>query len=385
MRIGSIIGATAALFVSTAWAQTGLDFTSNAGLERSCRQLAAAQPAKLVSDADKIGFAICSGVELLRAGARAWREQQSSRFDERGVVDRVRALLEDSLARIRTARGVLETVKGPGPYLRIEPGRWTIDLDGDGVIAPLERYFFWVPKRGTTLLPQGGPADEYYRAQYTPPVIKVDRSDVHWALAYCHFAEAALNLALSYDVDLSGGPMRVALRDAKRVRTAAYPALMRGLQYSRKLRESLARETDDDAEWIPSPKQANTSFPLVMDAQTFATWGELLGHLDLLAAGKTLLGGSVGTPQSGPGFAVRDLSSGLCGPGEGFNLRQLFLDPVRQPLDEAQWRARCVKAGTLPLTGLARLIEASLARNAGRNPESVSGEWMILRHLYWVN
>jgi hypothetical protein len=367
----------AAFAACSAWAQPGPDFTSHAGLERSCRQLAAVPAARLQRDADKVGFAICSGVELLRAGAHTLREQKTGRLDERGVVERVRALLEDSLARIRTARAVLETVKGRGPYLRIEPGKWMIDLDGDGIITPLERYFFWVPKRGTTLLPESAPSDEYYRARYTPPVIRVDRSDLYWALAYCHFAEAALHLALSYDVDLAGGPLRVQLRDAERVRGVAYPALMQGLQYSRKLRDSLARETDDDAEWIPGPQQANTAFPLVMDAQTFATWGELLGHLDLLAAGKTLLGGKAG---------ARDLSSGVCGPGEGFNLRQLLLDPVRQPLDQAQWRARCVEAGArLPLTGLARLIEASLARNAGRNPESVSGEWMILRHLYWVN
>jgi len=216
-------------------------------------------------------------------------------------------------------------------------------------------------------------------------VIRVDRSDVYWAIAYCNFAEAALNLVLAYDVRNPPGEFRVQLRDAERVRGAAYRNLQQGLQYSRRLRESLVQETDDDAEWIPSPKQVNTSFPLVMDAGTFATWGELLRHLDLIAAGKTLLGGAVGDGRNGR-LIVRDLSAGLCGPGEGLNLRQLFLQPIREPLELAQWRTRCVKASAeVPYSGLARLVNDSLARNAARGPQDFSGEWMLLRHLYWVN
>jgi len=158
--------------------------------------------------------------------------------------------------------------------------------------------------------------------------------------------------------------------------------LAQGIAYSKRLRESLAAETDDDAEWIPNPRQANTAFPLVMDAQTFVTWGELLAHLELLAAGKTLLGGATG----GGGLPVRDLAGGMCPPGQGINVRQLFIEPVGQPLERSEWRARCRRPDAkLPLTGLAQLIQQSLERNAGRGPQDISGEWMILRHIYWVN
>ena len=366
-----------------AWGQAPIDLASQAGFQRTCARYVDAALAH--TDAERIAFAVCAGVELLRTGARAMQDERVARVEGQQAVERIRALLEDTLRRIRTARQALEGVKGAGPYLRIEPGTWAIDLDGDGAVSPAERYFFWVPRRGTALIPPGPPTQAHYQAHFTAPVIRVDRSDVYWAIAYCNFAEAALNLVLAYDVRTPPGEFRVQLRDAERVRGVAYRNLQQGLQNSRRLRESLVQETDDDAEWIPSPKQVNTSFPLVMDAGTFATWGELLRHLDLLAAGKTLLGGAVGDGRNGR-LVVRDLSAGLCGPGEGLNLRQLFLQPIREPLDLAQWRTRCVKASAeVPYSGLARLVNDSLARNAARGPQDFSGEWMLLRHLYWVN
>ena len=357
-------------FASSAWAQPSIDFTSHAGYERTCARYGGAKA--FASDAERVAFAICGGVGLVRAGARGIQDAGAARGEDSQAVARIRVLLEDAVQRIRAARLVLEAVKGAGPYLRLEPGTWAIDLDGDGVVSAAESRFFWVPRRGNP-------------SEQVAPVIRVDRSDVYWAIAYCHFAEAALNLVLAYDVDMAPGRFAVRLRDAERVRNVAYRNLVQGVQYSKRLRESLARETDDDAEWIPSPKQVNTSFPLVMDAGTFATWGNLLGHLELLAAGRTLLGGTLGNGAD-QRLMVRDLSAGLCGPGEGLNVRSLFLDPIREPQDLAQWRVRCVKASAaVPYSGLAKLINDSLARNAARGPQDMTGEWVILRHLYWVN
>ena len=120
-----------------------------------------------------------------------------------------------------------------------------------------------------------------------------------------------------------------------------------------------------------------------MDAQTFATWGELLGHMDKLFRGKTLLGGSVDSQEF---RNVRDLSGGVCGPGEGIDVLSLFADPVREPLRDGALKQRCVApSAARPLTGLAAMIADSIRRNGGRTPDSFSGEWMILRHFYWVN
>ena len=46
---------------------------------------------------------------------------------------------------------------------------------------------------------------------------------------------------------------------------------------------------------------------------------------------------------------------------------------------------KCLTAAARPMTGLAAMIAESARRNAGRSPESFSGEWMILRYFYWVN
>ena len=368
-------------FVTPAWAQ--VDFTSNAGFQKTCARYAVARPDSLKTDQERIAYTLCSGVELLRMGAYGMRDERIKNLQGEEAPRLIRGLLESMLTRIRTTRGVLESVKGAGPYLRIEPGTWIIDLDGDGMVTPVERYFFWVPRRDVGEPPRPDQTDEYYRVFYAAPVIKVDRSDVYWALAYCHFAESALNLVLAYDVHMGQGEPLVLLRDVERVRSTAYRSLLAGLQYSRRLRESLAQETDDDFEWIHSPRQKNTSFPLVMDEQTFASWGELLGYLDSLVLGKTLLGGSTNGQ-----VRMRDLTMGICPPGTGINVQKLFLDPIRQPLSKDAMRARCVKSdAATPFTGLPKLIEASFKRNApaaGRNP-SMSGEWIILRHLYWVN
>ena len=54
-------------------------------------------------------------------------------------------------------------------------------------------------------------------------------------------APGASDLVLAYDVSIGQGEPIVLLRDAERVRSTAYRGLLAGLQYSRRLRESLAR------------------------------------------------------------------------------------------------------------------------------------------------
>jgi hypothetical protein len=124
-----------------------------------------------------------------------------------------------------------------------------------------------------------------------------------------------------------------------------------------------------------------------MDPQTFTTWGLLLGHMEKLFRGQTLLGGTVQQQPGGPQVAVRDLTMGLCQPGEGLNIRDLFVNPLpelfgRNRLGLAE---RCVKpTAAVPFSGLAAMVSDSVRRNAGA-PGGFSGEQMILRHFMWVN
>jgi hypothetical protein len=171
--------------------------------------------------------------------------------------------------------------------------------------------------------------------------------------------------------------------DAKRVSSVAYPRLIEGVRVSMKLRESLLAEKDDDREWIAGPRQTRTAFPLVMDEQTFATWGTLLKELERVLAGKALLGGRV---DAGQLRGLTDLTMGVCSPGQALDVRSLFLRPLKRPMDRQELSARCVSpTAVLPLSGLAALASESIRRNVSRSTTQDSGEWTILRYLYWVN
>jgi hypothetical protein len=358
-----------------------IDFTSQSGLDATCPRMLDTRPNVLVRNDDRAAYAICSAIALA-TDAMTWWRQDERKFNLQRKEDRdlVRARAESYLSRITAIRLALEGIKAAKPIFVIEPGKWTLDLDGDGTISMQERYFFWVPKRGLDMSPMARAAsEERYRNLYASPVINVDQSDIYWAIAYCDFAEAALNLVLSYDL-VDGN--QVKLVDAARVRSRAYPRLLAGLRYSAKLRESLLAETDDDREWIPNPRQTHTSFPLVMDAQTFATWGDFLKELRGLAEGKTLLGGA----STGPSMnGTVNLTFGVCAPGKGLDVRDLFMRPLPQALDIRELQSRCLAptAGK-PMSVLAPLLAATALRNAGPQG-SASGESVLLRHLFWVN
>lgn len=377
-----------ALFAANAAAQpAGIDFATPAGPDRTCPKYRGLEPAKLRSDADRAAFAICNTIDLVREALSRFRSyQQQGERNDNALVSDLRSRLERVNERIRASRVALEGIRGPGPYFTARPGDWAIDWDGDGAISTFEKYLLWVPKRGVNAFrPEHrfqSPV-EYYETQFMSPRIKVDRADAYWAAAYLQFAETLLNTVLAYEVDLSQGGFQVRLRDPARIAKRAHQNLLGGLRASALLRQSLLKETDDDDEWIPSPKQVRTSFPLLMDAQTFATWGELLGHMEKLFRGDTLLGGTV---ESQEFRNVRDLSGGVCPPGQGIDVYSLFADPIREPTGPDVLKSRCaVPTAKRPMTGLGAMIAASLKRNAGRTPDSFSGEWMILRHFYWVN
>jgi hypothetical protein len=256
-------------------AAQSIDFEAGDGPQRSCPRYLALDPAKLRSDADRVAYALCNFIDLLREAATRVRgfNEGGGRTDSALVSD-LRARLERVLQRLGVSRAALDGVKGPGPYFAVRPGEWTIDWNGDGTIDASEKYLLWVPKRGLVAFRgrhQFATEEAYYREQFISPRIRVDRADVLWAVAYLRFIESALNLVLSYDYDLEGA-FTVRLRDRQRVAKLAYAHLLAGIRTSGQLRQALLKETDDDDEWIPNSSQARTSFPLVMDVQTFATW-----------------------------------------------------------------------------------------------------------------
>lgn len=370
------------LGATQAQAAPPIDFTSNAGLEATCATLAGANPASLRRDDEKVAYAICTGVALAKDVATWWRQNQHGMNLQRGGQAEARAALEKHLVTIARVRTVLEGVKSPGPYFVIEPGTWEVDFNGDGEVSMGERHFFWTPRRGVPMRPMDvARSAAEMEAMYVSPVVRLDRSDILWATAYCNFVEAALHLVLAYD--FGDGLERITLRDAERIRTHAHRRLAEGIRVSMRLRRALLDEKDDDREWIANPRQKSTAFPLVMDGQTFATWGRLLDELQRLVAGQSLLGGRV---DAGGMRGATDLTMGFCPPGQGIDVRGLFQKPLKRPLETEELKARCVApTPAVPMSGLAALASESFKRNAARSPGEESGEWQVLRHLYWVN
>ena len=105
--------------------------------------------------------------------------------------------------------------------------------------------------------------------------------------------------------------------------------------------------------------------------------------MEKLFRGQTLLGGTV---EQSMAQGVRDLTMGVCKPGEGINVRGLFLDPLPELWGRNRGLAeRCVKpTAAVPFSGLAAMVAESVRRNAAA-PGGFSGEAMILRHFMWVN
>lgn len=386
MKLIKQIATAIACAVLAAPAAAQIDFSTSAGRERTCERYLKMDAKRLARHEDKAAFAICGLVDLVRDGATWARTMQAAqRATSRDMMVEIRSKAEEMLLRVDELAAPLETVRAAKPLFVIRPGEWVVDWDGDGVVSPFERYLLWVPRRDVgNFLPahRFGAPDDYYQRQFLAPVIAVDQADVHWLLAYLHFGRGALNLLLSYDIDLTND-FRITLKDAGRVRTRAYPHMLAGIRHSTLLRGALLKETDDQDEWIPNPKQQQTSFPLVMDPQTFATWGELLGHMEKLFRGQTLLGGTV---EQGATQNVRDLTMGMCPPGQGINLRDLFIKPLPQLWGRDRSIAeRCVPPTTAtPFSGLAAMVAASVRRNANATG-GFSGEQMILRHFMWVN
>jgi len=360
-------------------AETPIDFSSDAGFHATCARFTA-PPDRSANDRERTAYAICESVAIA-SDVHAWLHAggPDGTFDTPEGLARARARVESYLPRVAAVRAALEPVKARSPLFEVRPGTWAVDLDRDGNVSVEERYFFWVPRRGSDVSPFARAASEAeYLARYEAPVVNVDQSDIHWALAYCNFAEAALHLVLAYDFDATR--RSIVLADRDRVRTKAYPRLREGIRQSMRLREALLAETDDDREWIASPRQRQTSFPLVMDGGTFATWGEALTQASSLLEGRTLLGGKV----AGGRGALGDLTFGLCPSGQGIDVRELFTNPLVHAFDPAELAARCVAATPAkPMTALAALVARSIERNA--TSQGTTGEWQVLRHLYWVN
>jgi hypothetical protein len=155
---------------------------------------------------------------------------------------------------------------------------WEVDWNRTGEVDEQDRRLLEVERDASgEQLPDGDPRRR--------PTFRFDVTDVHWLRALVSFERAALELVRAWDVAplaqvaLHRGSTRTVtlpLKSAERARHA-HELLLAALDESAACRASALRETDDDREWLPNPRQHQHAIPLPVDDALFTTWEQLIG------------------------------------------------------------------------------------------------------------
>ena len=357
------------------------DFTTTEGYNATCNAMAylKASPATLADDDQRVAFVVCNDTALVKQIV-TWADQGMRRLEaekpsQQQVVDEVGKEIDYALGQLAASREVLEKIHlGTRKSLRLVPAQWQLDLNGDGKVDIWEKYFYAIPRRSTQPANFSMPSnsDAYYEREYRlDAAIRVDQSDVLWALSYHDFIEGLLNALRAYRVDEK---FNFTLTHPERY-SQAVDLMMQGLDNSEKTRLSVLAEKSNDEEWIASPGQTDSAFPVALDAQDFATWGKTVAELKALMQGRKLLS----FPQHGTLAAQAQ----FCGAGYGLDLHALSQHPPAD-LNEGFFtrktgavNAYCRKIDARhPLSSLPAMLALSEKTGTGMH---------LLRYLFWVN
>lgn len=151
---------------------------------------------------------------------------------------------------------------------------WDVDWNANGRIDDRDRMLLQIEEdeRGEPI-PEGDPRGK--------PTFRFDDGDVAWARAFVSFERAALDVLLAYDWSEIAGiarrrrdrPERVTARLIAPDRIAqAKERILFGLDQSDAARRAYLAETDDDREWVPSPRQKSHPMPMPVDQALYDTW-----------------------------------------------------------------------------------------------------------------
>jgi hypothetical protein len=162
------------------------------------------------------------------------------------------------------------------------------------------------------------------------PTYRFDRGDAYWALGMLSFQRAGVELVLAFrwsELDkLFRGDgaldITIPLVDPGRVQHAR-ELVLAALAYADQTRAAYLAETDDDREWVPSPRQKSYAMPLGVDADLYATWTAVVGDL------RNLL-------DSKEGIAIRDVATIFVGARGAIAFPNAYVDlgaMLREPTD----------------------------------------------------
>ncbi|MCL4228463.1 MAG: hypothetical protein KJZ91_28705 [Myxococcales bacterium] len=274
----------------------------------------------------------------------------------------------------------------PGLALELCPACWEHDWNRSGEVDDRDRRLFEIEvDRAGDELPEGDPRRR--------PTFRLDVGDAHWARAMVAFQRAAVELILAYrwtELDRLGRERRprlvIRLAEPARVRRAR-ALILAGLDHADRCRAAYLAETDDDREWVPSPRQRSYAVPLPVDAALYETWAAITGDVRRLIRGDEGLSlrelaalvddelaamvpdayVDVGRLLGAPADLVLDLG------GRGDDRSQ-----VERVLRGLLGKAYAARMKRSPLPGRLRAMKAELERG-----EDTAGR--KLRYLLWLN
>lgn len=237
--------------------------------------------------------------------------------------DDVRAIVGAWLADLRRADALFDAVPPAGDWtLHLDMARIPIDFNNDGRATERES-----PARAFAILFRGGiniPQDQ------RTFVLGLDATDLHWLRAYNDVLMAAAEMVLAYDnrelfdrcghvfftspvtpygflqqrkpfdptgmeIDVSDllafvGSLDFPLAGEGQERMArARQHLLQAIGHSRDMWKSAQAETDDDREWLPSPRQSPAIEGVAITQAQVALWLDLLDEAQSLLEGEKLL------------------------------------------------------------------------------------------------
>ena len=305
--------------------------------------------------ADQYRFGLGSGIRQ-QLNVPLFREILENPNPAKVRYQDVREMLLRFEKGLAEAEKTLATVDTSNVKLEFRPGLIQLDLNGDGQATEEESFWKLASQADRGLA----------REDAAKFVIQADGGDVHWLRGYCHFLMAFVDFTTAHDyrelfercghlfypdVDtphtwIKGEPrpsdffsfpnfadlvaaihlINFEVIEPGRMQ-AAHHHLLVMIEQSRESWKRIEAETDDDAEWIPNPKQMNTAvrLPVTVNREVITGWHNVLDEVEALLTGKKLV----------PFWRGDVKVAEATGHGLGVNLKKVFLEPKR--FDLVMW------------------------------------------------
>ncbi|MCB9854035.1 MAG: hypothetical protein H6819_13115 [Phycisphaerales bacterium] len=245
-----------------------------------------------------------------------------------------RRIIENWLASLNRAEETLARIRSDDVAFRVDVADIVIDYDSDGKAAMSERL--------------DGVLNLNISGAQAVLIIRFDRTDAHWLRGYCHLLAGVCEFALAHDwrdffehagqlffekietpyaflheqnygnqvgmiptqfLDIAAGIhlLRFDVKEPERLK-AAHAHFKETIRQSREMWASAMKETDNELEWIPNPRQEGV-LPIPMTELMTKDWLRLLDEVDAILDGRKLI----------PFWRE--------GETRGVNLKRVFMEP----------------------------------------------------------